>query len=126
MKLEDAVKGMMNAREKLRSKQGVADPHFISEQMQRLAQYTGAVEETLAELEKQLEVVEARKFTHYTKEEGMSVNQAEILAKQEVGNLKGEIAKLKRYVNSSWQIVGVSQSRWNHLSHEQKLGGRIT
>lgn len=126
MDLQVAVKGMMEARAQLRSKKGVSDPTFISEQMQRLAQYTGAVEEHLADLEEQLEVVEMKKFINYTKEQGKSVNQAEILAKQEVGSLKGEIAKLKRYVSSSWQIVGVSQSRWNHLSAEYKQGGRTT
>lgn len=118
MTLEVAVKGMMATRKALRSKQGVVDPIYISENMQRLAQYTGAVEEHLAGLEEQLEVVESRKFINYTKDQGKSVNQAEILAKQEVGSLKGEIARLKRYVNSSWQIVGVAQSRWNHLSKE--------
>lgn len=120
MDLEIATKGMMDARSELRSERGVTDPFFISEQMQRLAQYTGAVEEHLAELEEQLEVLESRKFLNYTKEQGRSVNQAEILAKQEVGSHKGKIAKLKRYVNSSWQIVGVSQSRFNHLSAESK------
>lgn len=118
MYLEEATKGMMKTREALRSKQGVNDPFFISEQMQRLAQYTGAIEEHLAEREEALEIEEMTKFLHYTKTEGKSVNQAEILAKQEVGKLKGEIARLKRYVNSSWNIIGVSQSRFNHLKQE--------
>lgn len=116
----------MKTRAALRSRQGVSDPGFISEQMQRLAQYTGAIEEYLAEREENLEVEEMTKFIHYTKVEGKSVNQSEILAKQEVGSLKGEIAKLKRYVNSSWSIIGVAQSRWNHLNSEYKQGGRVT
>ncbi len=115
MRLEVAVKGMMETRNALRSKQGVSDPHFISEQMQRLAQYTGAIEEHLAVYEEELEISEMERFIHYTKVEGKSVNQSEILAKQEVGSRKGAIAKLKRYVNSSWQIIGVAQSRFNHL-----------
>lgn len=116
MKLDDAVKGMLDARQQLRSIEGINSPFFISEQMQRLTQYTGAVEEHLADLEEILEVEEMNRFIHYTKAEGKSVNQAEILAKQEVGNYKGEIARLKRYVNSSWSIIGVAQSRWNHLA----------
>jgi len=115
MNLEDATKGMMDARAKLRTKQGVIDPNFISEQMQRLTQYTGAVEEHLADLEEQLELEEMNKFVAYTQAQGKTVNQAEILTKMEVGATKGKIAKLKRYVNSSWQIVGVAQSRVNHL-----------
>lgn len=114
MDLQVATKGMMKTRDALRSKRGVSDPNFISENMQRLTQYTGAIEEHLAELEEKLEVDEMARFINYTKN-GRSINQAEILAKQEVGSLKGEIAKLKRYVNSSWQIVGVAQSRFNHL-----------
>lgn len=120
MKIEEAVKGMMNARAQLRSVRGVTDPFFISEQMQRLAQYTGAVEEILAEKEEELEILEMNKFIHYTKTEDKSVNQAEILAKQEVGSQKGEIAKLKRYVNSSWQIVDVARSRINHIALEKR------
>lgn len=115
MTLEAAVKGMMDARSALRSKQGVSDPHYISEQMQRLAQYTGAVEEHLAELEEQLEVFEQAKFMAQLLEK-KSVNQAVIIAKQEVGSQKGMIAKLKRYVNSSWSLISTAQSRWNHLS----------
>lgn len=115
MKLEVAVKGMMNARDKLRTRQGVTDPVFISEQMQRLTQYTGAVEEHLAELEEEIELQLMNKFNKYLSDE-KSINQAEILARFEVGAVKGEIAKLKRYVNSSWQIVSVAQSRHNHLN----------
>lgn len=123
MELETAVDGMMKTRAALRTKQGVSDPGFISEQMQRLAQYTGAVEEHLADFEEELEVEEMKRFIHYTKTEGKSVNQAEILAKQEVGEIKGRIAKLKRYVGGSWQIVGVAQSRFNHL--QKQTAGQI-
>jgi hypothetical protein len=123
MNLQVAVKGMMEARAQLRSKQGVSDPAFISEQMQRLAQYNGAVEEHLAAMEEKLEIEEMQRFLYYSNEEKKSVNQSELLAKQEVGAQKGEIAKLKRYVNSSWQIVGVAQSRWNHL--QKSIVGQI-
>lgn len=124
MKLEEAVKGMMDARAKLRSKQGVSSPEFISEQMQRLAQYTGAVEEHLAQAEEDIELDMMNKFKLYsTGEEAKSVNQAETLARFETGGTKGKIAKLKRYVNSSWQIVGVAQSRWNHL--QKSITGQI-
>lgn len=119
MELEAAVKGMMDTRAKLRSKDGVTDPNFISEQMQRLAQYTGAVEEHLGALEEQIEIQENKAFVHYSKEEGRSVAQASQLAKQDVSATKGQIAKLKRYCSGSWQIVSVSQSRWNHLAKGQ-------
>lgn len=123
MDLQVATKGMLDAREKLRSRDGVVNPTFISEQMQRLAQFTGAVEEHLAELEEQIEVNEMQHFNDW-RTDGKSVNQAETLAKQEVSNIKGNIAKLKRYVNSSWAIIGVAQSRFNHLSQDFKLGSK--
>lgn len=123
MELTDAITGMLKTREALRTRQGVSDPYFISEQMQRLTQYVSAVEEHLAEREEQLEIEEMNKFIHYTRTEGKSVNQAAIITKQEVGSSKGEIAKLKRYVSSSWQIVGVSQSRFNHL--QKQVVGQI-
>lgn len=117
MDLEASVKGMMNARAAFRTKKGISNPDYISEQMQRLAQYTGAVEEHLAQLEEDIEITMTNKFIKYTNQEDKkSVNQAETLTRFETGVTKGQIAKLKRYVNSSWQIVGVSQSRWNHLS----------
>lgn len=114
MNLEEATKGMMDARANLRTRRGVTDPMYISEQMQRLAQYTGAVEEHLAVLEEEIEKDLMHRFITYNMDK--STNQAEILARFETGKKKGEIAKLKRYVNSSWSIVGVAQSRYNHLS----------
>lgn len=125
MDLQVAIKGMLTARAQLRSQRGISDPQFISEQMQRLAQYAGSLEEHLAEYEEQLEVQEMEVFNGWLKD-GKSINQAELLAKQEVGQLKGQIAKLKRYVNSSWSIIGVAQSRFNHLNIQYKQGGNIT
>lgn len=123
MDLDKAIDGMMATRAALRSKEGVSDPNFISENMQRLAQYVGAVEEHLAKLEEEIEVAEMQHFMLYTKEESRSVAQAYTLAKKDVGELRGQIQKLKRYVNSSWQIVGVAQSRFNHLS--KGIAGQI-
>lgn len=123
MELEEAVKGMLKTRELLQSRNGVVNPVFISENMQRLTQYTGAVEVHLAQLEDELENIEMKKFLDY-KNQGMSVNMSETLAKQEVGSQKGEIAKLSRLVKSSWAIIGTAQSRWNHLNTGYKVGSK--
>lgn len=117
MSLDDAIKGLLKTREALQSTRGVNDPSFISEQMQRLSQYTGAVEVHLADLESELENLEMKKFLAYL-EQGKSVNMSETLTKQEVGSHKGEIAKLSRLVKSSWNIISTAQSRWNHLRAE--------
>lgn len=117
MTLDESIKGLLKTRELLQSIRGVTDPVFISENMQRLSQYTGAVEVHLADLEEQLENEEMSKFLDYLKQ-GKSVNMSETLAKQEVGSLKGKIAKLSRLVKSSWSIISTSQSRINHLIKE--------
>ena len=125
MELEVAITGMLDARNQLRNKRGVSDGTFISEQMMRLTQYTGAVEEHLAVFEEELEVAEMKEFDSQLTQ-GKSVNMSETLAKQKVGSLKGKIAYLKRLVNSSWSIIGVAQSRFNHLNAEHKTGRVIT
>ena len=117
MDINEAVTGMLDARAQLRTRKGINDPFFISEQMQRLAQYTGAVEEHLAEVEEQQEIEEEQAFRKYSAE-GKSVNAAQDAAKYDTAKLKGEIKKLKRYVGSSWSIVGVAQSRFNHLQKD--------
>lgn len=125
MDLDVAIRGLLQIRKEMRSQKGVKDPMVISESMQRLAQYTGAVEEELANLEEELEHTEMGKFLSY-KNQGMSVNMSETLAKQEVGELKGQIAKLTRLVNSSWKIISTAQSRYNHLKTEYQQGGNST
>jgi hypothetical protein len=62
-----------------------------------------------------LDVQEHVSFTKHMLEPKMTVNMAQTLAKEDVAELKGQIARLKRFVSSSWQIVGVAQSRFNHL-----------
>lgn len=125
MDINTAITGLLDARNQLRSRQGVSNPTFISEQMMRLTQFTGAVEEHLAVLEEELEVTEMQEFDKQLTQ-GKSVNMSETLAKQKVGSLKGKIAYLKRLVNSSWSIIGVAQSRFNHLNREQGLGKHQT
>lgn len=119
MNLEEATKGMLKTREVLRTRQGISDPNFISEQMQRLAQYTAAIEEHLADLEQQLEDTMYKIFINSTKG-GTSVSQSETLARFQTKELKGQVEKLNRYVKSSWNIIGVAQSRVNHLTKERQ------
>lgn len=127
MDLQTAVDAMMKTRGALQSKQGVSNPSFISENMQRLTMYTAAVEVHLAELEEEHETNMTTKFVKYTNGEfAISPSAAETKVRFETGITKGKVAKLKRYVSSSWQIVSTAQSRWNHLNTEYKQGGKIT
>lgn len=115
MDLHIALKGMFDAENILRTPQGVSNPSTMSESMMRLSQYTGAVEEKLAEYEKDYEIQLSRSLKEYMLDQGMKPTPAEARAKMELGELKGQIVYLTRLVGSAWKQVGVVQSRVNHL-----------
>lgn len=112
-----ALNGMLQAREALQKQEGISLPSYISEQIQKLAQYTGAVEEILAKEEAELVKNEATQFKKYMNS-GKSANMATNLLKYDFTIDRAEIVKLTRLVNSSWKIIGVSQSRIKHLIAE--------
>lgn len=117
MNIDTAVAGMLDARHALQKREGVSSPTYISEQMQRLAQYTSAIEERLAELEEDLENKESELFKKY-RSEGKSVNASEKNIKYDIAEEKARIIKLTRYASSSWKLISVSQSRIKHLIAE--------
>lgn len=117
MLLATAINGMLETRNALRKQEGVSAPVFISEQIQRLAQYTGALEEILAEDESDIHKKEVEQFKKYI-EAGKSVNMATNLLKFDFSEEHAAIIKHTRYVNSSWKIISVSQSRIKHLIAE--------
>lgn len=117
MLVSTAIQGMLDARKQLQSAEGVSMPVFISEQIQKLAQYAGAIEETLAKDESELIKKESKRFKEYM-ESGKSANMAGELLRHEFAEERAEIAELTRYANSSWKIIGVAQSRIKHLIAE--------
>lgn len=117
MNLETAVEGMLRERSVLQQDDAIFSPTFISEHMQMLAQYTGSVEERLAELEAELEIHESQLFKKYRKA-GDSINAATTKIKYDIGEQKAEVTKLKRYVASSWKVISAAQSRIKHLVAE--------
>lgn len=122
MELQDAIDKMLKTRDELRSRQGIENPGFISERIQRLAQYTAAAEVHLAQHEQNIQEKKVERFYHYTKTEGKSISQAETLARMDTRKEEGQIANLSRLVKSSWELVKIGQSRYNHLSNEFKVG----
>lgn len=117
MLLATSLKGMLEARESLQKSEGISLPSYISEQTQRLAQYTGAVEEVLAEDEAELVRKTSKKFKEYM-DSGKSANMAGELIKYDFTEERAEIVKLTRLTGSSWKIISVSQSRVKHLIAE--------
>lgn len=123
MDIEQALKGMESAKQALRTQRGINNPSYMSEHMDRLAAYTSAAEEHLAQLELDLELKERGAFVKALMEPKASPSSAEKTAKYEVAELKGEIKRLKRLVDSAWRLVGEKQSRFNHL--EKEMRGQI-
>lgn len=115
MDLDTALKGMFDAENALRSREGVNNPTFMSEQMMRLSQYVGAVEEHLADYEREIEFQEGILLKRYMIDNKVKVTQAERMVDIEIAELKGQIKYLTRLVKSAWSQVGVIQSRINHL-----------
>lgn len=121
MDLKDSIAGMIDAQTKLRSREGVNSPEYMSEQMSRLTQYTSAVEMHLAEYERDYEEKQARLLHKYLVKDEVPVTKAEKLVKIDLGKEKAQITYLTRVVSSAWKVVGASQSRHNHLS-KQSIG----
>jgi hypothetical protein len=117
MLLATAKKGMLEARSALAKSEGVSLPSYISEHTQRLAQYTGSVEESLAKSEADLVKLTAEKFKAYMTD-GKSANMAGELLKYDFTEERAEVVELTRLCNSSWKIISVSQSRVKHLIAE--------
>lgn len=118
MELEPAIKGMLTAQADLRSKTGISNPPFMSAKMMTLSSFTSAVEEHLAQYERDYETQEAQILRRCIIDEGKSATAAEKYVKMEMGELEGQIKYLTRIVGAAWKQVGVIQSRYNHLIKE--------
>lgn len=117
MDIAESIAGVLAERSALQQSEAVFSPTYISEHMQRLSQYTSALEENLAENEKLLELREATLFKEY-REKGMSTNAAQTELKYEVAVDKAEIIRLVRLCSTSWRLIATSQSRIKHLLAE--------
>lgn len=120
MDLETALKGMLDAENSLRSKEGVNNPVFMSENMMRLSQYAGAVEEHLAQCEKDFETQYAHELKIRIFREGVKITQAEREIDIKLAELKGQIKYLTRLVASAWKQTNIIQSRIQHLIKESQ------
>lgn len=118
MELNVALTGMFDAQKELRSQSAISNPSVLSEQMMRLSAYTSAVEEKLADYEKDFETETAFQLKVRLIDNHMKVTQAERETDILTAELKGQIKYLTRLTSSSWKIVGVIQSRINHLVRE--------
>lgn len=118
MELEVAIRGMESAKEALRSKRGVEEPAYMSEHMDRLAVYTNAVEDHLADLEKKMEIAEYNAYSEAIKTN--SASASEKIARNAIAHQKGDVKRLTRLVNSAWKLVDEKRSRFNHLQQEAR------
>lgn len=126
MDLTKSLEGLIDAREKLATRQGIDNPTFISEQMMRLSQYTASAEAHLADLEYNFEIKEAQVYKSYLLDRKLTTTAAERLAKADLAEEKAQIKRLSRLVSSAWRTIGICQSRIRHLEGEFKVGGQVT
>lgn len=121
MNLEQSLAGMFDAQGKLQTAQAVTSPLLMSKEMYRLSQYTGAVENILAEYERDYEIEYAQKLNQFIMQDGMKPSPASTQVDMLLGEQKGQIKYLTRIVGSSWKRVGVCQSRISHLIKESTV-----
>lgn len=119
MELETALKGMSTAKDALRSQKGVGSLPYMSEHMDRLAAYTSAVEDHLADFEYELEIAERSAYNSAIHANN-SPSASEKVAKYAVAEIKANIKRLTRLVGSAWRLVDEKKSRFNHLEKEAK------
>lgn len=92
MDIETSIAGVLQERGALQQPEALSAPSYISEHMQRLSQYTSALEERLGDAQKEFEIREGELFKQYTHK--MSVNAAQIKIKYEIAADKAEITRL--------------------------------
>ena len=119
MDLATAEAGVLKERSALQSEEGISNPSFISEHMQRLVQYNSALEENIGKLEQKIEIREAKLFKEYRAKK-MSVNAAQTQIKYDIMEEKSEITRLVRLLNSSYKLISTAQSKVKHLVEEAK------
>ncbi len=117
MLLSTALKGMARHREALLELGSASNPTVISENAHRLSQYIAAAEETLADLEADLELSESKSFNDHVAS-GKSANAAKELIRREFTKERASIIKATRLVSSGWRLVSECQSRVKHLIAE--------
>ena len=118
MKLDVALKGLLATQDRIRTSEGVSNPVLLSSLMMKLSAFTSAVEQHLAEYERDYEQLNAKILKRCMIDEQMNASQSEKQVKIETAELKSQIVYLGRLVSSAWKVVGTAQSRVSHLIKE--------
>lgn len=118
LSLEEAVKGMLDAQNNLRTNQAKEIPAYLSEQFYRLGQFTAAVEYHLALAEQEYEKDEADILRRCMITNKMSATAAEKHVKIELGEREGQIKYLTRITKAAWSQHMGAMARFNHLTKE--------
>lgn len=116
--LDEAVTGMLESQDKLRTPAAKEQPAYLSEQFYRLGQFTAAIEYHLALLEEQYEHDESVVLHEAIRVKKMSATAAEKEVKIELGDIEGKIKYLKRITDASWSLHMGAISRHKHLTME--------
>lgn len=115
MRLENAVTGVLDVKEKLRT---VGDnPVLLSQYMYELTQYVSAAEDHLADYERDYEQEWSQEYKQAL-EDKMSATAAKQHADVETADTKGQIKYLTRFTASAWKVQTAAMARHKHLTQE--------
>lgn len=118
MDIQTVVKEVIAIYADMHNPENLANPSFLSDQMEKLSHYLSLLDVHLAGYERQLEQDIAVKLKKYMVNDKQKVTAAEKLVRIETADLKSKVIYLSRIVASGWKQVGVLQSRINHLTAE--------
>lgn len=124
MNVEEALRGLKDAESKLSTRQAVANPALISEEMYRLGQFASALEQHLGDAEEEYEVEWADLYAQLTLPtlhgKPLSATAAKQMADIQMAESKGNIKKLQRYVSAAWHVHMSCMARHKHLESQMR------
>jgi hypothetical protein len=119
MELDIAITGYADIRKRLQS--AWSSPVQLSDIGLKLGTYGTYIADHLGDMKAQYEQDRAVKYLNYLKE-GKSSSQAENLARSELAELKGQIAKIELVHKNLWSLATMIQSRLGILKNETFMG----
>jgi|SRR5690242_10449854 len=118
MDLTEALQGVLDTEEKLRQPGVESAPETLSTLMYTLGQYASALEKELGNLEEEYEREWASEYKEALTSLKLSATAAKQHADVENADVKGQIKRLTRFVNSAWKVHQQCMARWKHINNQ--------
>lgn len=122
MKLEDAIKGILEQRKAIHSQNLWSDPNHLSEVMLKLATYNAYLADHLATLHHTVTEAVGRIFKA-ERDKDAGVTEAERLSKSETVEERRQYENVQHIYKSTSNLISVLQSRLRVISEQYKQEG---